>query len=386
MPRILIVHASVGSGHQRAAAALADAFTRKQAGEVRVEDTLDYGNRAFCRAYTQSYLELSAHAPAIWRLFYEGTNVRDPKWVELTNRLRSLVERPGGTHLARLVTRFAPDAIVCTHFLPVELLLRLKRRGRLPQPIYCVVTDVVAHCFWATPAIDGYFVASALTREQLIALGVAPAIIHVSGIPVDPAITEPKTMAAMRLRHGFPIDQPLISLFGGGLDVDRVRMMVAGLLAHDMPGTLTVIAGRNAALAAALADLTNGPMPRLRVLDFITYVDDLVAASDLVITKPGGLIVSEVLARGTPLLLIDPIPGQEEWNADYVVSANAGIQLRMVELVPRAVQSLLAHPERLAMLRQCAQGIGRPRAALDIAEAILRDLRGGLVGGAGTHA
>jgi processive 1,2-diacylglycerol beta-glucosyltransferase len=376
MPRILILHASVGSGHQRAATALADAFGRKQAGEVRVEDTLDYGNRAFRRAYIQSYLELSTHAPAIWRLFYEGTNLRDPQSGALANRLRGLAERPGGTHLARLVTRFAPDAIVCTHFLPVELLLRLKRRGRLPQPIYCVVTDVVAHCFWATPEIDGYFVASDLTRDQLVALGVAPAIIHVSGIPVDPAIAEPKTVAAMRLRHAYPIDQPLISLFGGGLDVERVYLMVAGLLARRIPGTLTVVAGRNAALAAALAELANSATPRLRVLDFITYVDDLVAASDLVITKPGGLIVSEVLARGAPLLLIDPIPGQEEWNADYVVSASAGIQLRMVELVPLAVQLLLAHPERLALLRLCAQGIGRPRAALDIAEAILCDLRG----------
>lgn len=379
MPRILILHASVGSGHQRAATALANAFTRKQAGEVRVEDTLDYGNRAFRRAYAQSYLDLSVHAPALWRLFYEGTNVRDPKLVELTNRLRSLVERPGGTHLTRLVARFAPDVIVCTHFLPVELLLHLKRRGRLPQPIYCVVTDVVAHCFWATPAIDGYFVASELTREQLIAMGVAPTIINVSGIPVDPAIAEPKTIEGIRLQHAFPLDQPLISLFGGGLDVERVRMMVAGLLVREIPGTLTVVAGRNADLAAALADLTDGPMLRLRVLDFITYVDDIVAASDLVITKPGGLIVSEVLARGTPLLLIDPIPGQEEWNADYVVSANAGIQLRMVELVPLAVQSLLTHPERLALLRQSAQGIGRPRAALDIVEAILRDMNGGML-------
>src|SRR5690242_2912047 len=136
MPRILILHASVGNGHQRAAAALADAFARKPDVEVRVEDTLAYGNPAFRRAYAQSYLELSAHAPAIWRMFYEGTNVHDPTWVALTNRLRSLAERPGGTRLARLVACFAPAAIVCTHFLPVELLLRMKRRGRLPPPIY----------------------------------------------------------------------------------------------------------------------------------------------------------------------------------------------------------------------------------------------------------
>jgi processive 1,2-diacylglycerol beta-glucosyltransferase len=380
MPRILILHASVGSGHQRAAAALAEAFAHKQAGDVRVEDTLAYGSRVFRRAYTQAYRDLSERAPALWRLFYEGTNLSDPQWVEITNRIRSLVERPGGIRLRQLVTRYAPDAIVCTHFLPVELLLRLKRRGRLPQPIYCVVTDVVAHGFWATPAIDGYFVASTLTRDQLITRGVAPAIIHVSGIPVDLVIAEPKPVEAMRLRHGFPVDQPLISLFGGGLDVERVRLLVAGMLARTLPGTLAVVAGRNAALTEALANLTHGPTLRLRSLGLISYVDDLVAASDLVITKAGGLIVSEVLARGRPLLLIDPIPGQEEWNADYVVSAGAGIQLRIVELVPLAVEWLLAHPERLALLRRSAEAIGRPRAALDIAEAILRDLRGGLVG------
>jgi processive 1,2-diacylglycerol beta-glucosyltransferase len=375
MPRILILHASVGTGHQRAALALAAAFARKEAVEVRVEDSLDYGGRVFQRAYTQTYLELTERAPALWRLFYQGTNSTDPEWVLIANRLRSLVEGMGVTHLARLVRRFAPAAIVCTHFLPADLLLRLKRRGRLPQPIYCVVTDFAAHAFWAIPGIDGYFVASDLTRDQLIARGAAPAIIRVSGIPVDPAIAEPKPLAAMRARHGFPIDAPLISLFGGGLDATRVRRMVEGLLAGDCAGTLAVISGRNAALLDALADLPDSAAMRLCRIGYIEHVDDQVAASDLVITKPGGLIVSEVLARGVPLLLIDPIPGQEEWNADYVVSSGAGIQLRMIDLAPRAVQRLLACPERLATLRAGARAIGRPRAALDIAEAVLQDVQ-----------
>ena len=378
MPRILIVYASVATGHQRAALALAAAFAHKQGSEVRVEDALAYGGRVFQRAYTQSYLDLSERAPALWRLFYEGTNITDPDWVAIANRLRSLVEGMGVTHLERLVRRFAPSAIVCTHFLPVDLLLRLKRRGQLPQPIYCIVTDFAAHAFWAISGIDGYFVASDLTRNQLTVRGVAPTIIHLSGIPVDPAIAEPKSPALMRARHGFPLDVPLISLFGGGLDVARVRRMVAGLLASDSAGMLAVVAGRNVALLDALADLGDGTAMRLCRLGFIDYVDDLAAASDLMITKPGGMIVSEVLARGTPLLLIDPIPGQEEWNADYVVSSGAGIQLRTVELVPQAIQQLLTCPARLALLRACAQAAGRPHAALDIAEAILQDVYAGI--------
>jgi processive 1,2-diacylglycerol beta-glucosyltransferase len=380
MPRLLILHASVGTGHQRAAEALAEAFARKQAGEVRVADALDYGSELFRRAYSRSYIDMSEGSPLLWRWFYEGTDTSAPEWIELTNRLRSLVERLGITRLERLVRTFAPEAIVCTHFLPVELLLRLKRQGRLPQPLYCIVTDFFAHAFWVTPGIDGYFVGSEMTRDLLAARGVTPSIIRVSGIPIDPAIAEQKGLVEMRARHGFAVDEPLVALFGGGLNVQRVRSIAEGMLASDMYGTLAIVAGRNESLIDALDGLADAPSMRLRVLGFIDYVDDLVAASDLVISKAGGLIVSEVLARGTPMLLIDPIPGQEEWNADYVVSAGAGVQLRMAESVPNTVRQLLAHRDRLAVLRAAAQEAGRPRAALDIAEQVLYELQVGVHG------
>jgi processive 1,2-diacylglycerol beta-glucosyltransferase len=378
MPRLLILHASVGTGHQRAAEALAEAFVRKQDGEVRVADALDYGNELFRRAYSRSYIDMSERSPLLWRLFYETTDASEPEWIELTNRLRSLVERLAITRLERLVSKFSPEAIICTHFLPVELLLRLKQQGRLPQPLYCVVTDFFAHAFWVTPGIDGYFVGSDMTRDLLAARGVASSIIHVSGIPIDPAIAEPKDLAEVRARHHFAPDAPLITLFASGLNVQRVRAIAQGILASDVCGTLALVAGRNEALADALDDFSEGPTMRLQVLGFIDYVDDLVAASDIVISKAGGLIVSETLARGTPMLLIDPIPGQEEWNADYVVSAGAGVQLRMAESIPGALQQLLTHRDRLATLRASAQEAGRPRAALDIAEQVLHDLQAGI--------
>jgi processive 1,2-diacylglycerol beta-glucosyltransferase len=321
---------------------------------------------------------MSERTPLLWRLFYETTDASQPELIELTNRLRGQVERLGVTRLERLVKKFAPAAIVCTHFLPVELLLRLKRQGRLPQPIYCVVTDFFPHSFWVMAGIDGYFVASEMTRDLMIARGISPAIVQVSGIPINPAIADPKEMLQIRTQHGFPTDVPLLTLFGGGLNTQRVRSMIEGILANDTPGMLAVVAGRNEALTNALDALEDGPAMRLRVLGFINYVDDLVAASDVVISKAGGLIVSETLGRGTPMLVIDPIPGQEEWNADYVVTAGAGIQLRMAETVSYAVRELLTNHERLASLRAGAQEAGRPRAALTIAEYILRDLHIGV--------
>jgi Monogalactosyldiacylglycerol synthase (EC 2.4.1.46) len=150
--------------------------------------------------------------------------------------------------------------------------------------------------------------------------------------------------------------------------------MVSGLMQSPLKATLIVVAGRNTTLVESLSDFISTPNIELRVLGFIDYVDDLITASDLVITKAGGLIVSEVMARGTPMIIVDPILGQEEWNADYVVSTGSGIQLRMCDSAPRAVLTLLNHPTMLAEMRRCAQAAAHPRAALDIAEKVIADL------------
>lgn len=178
----------------------------------------------------------------------------------------------------------------------------------------------------------------------------------------------------MRERHDLPLDTPVIALFGGGLQPRRVRLMVAGLLESPFAGTLAVVAGRNHALGTALADLEDGPAMRLRSLGQIDFVDDLIAASDLVITKAGGLIASEVMARGTPMVIVDPIPGQEEWNADAIAAYGAGIQLRLPEMVAPTVQFLLSAPEHLAFMRSQARKYGRPTAALAVVESILARL------------
>jgi processive 1,2-diacylglycerol beta-glucosyltransferase len=372
MPRVLLLHASVGTGHKRAAEALATAFARRQPGEIRVEDVLDHTSTLFRIAYARSYLELTDRAPLVWGYFYTQTNA-DPDLAEITNNLRKLVEGIGTNGLKEVLRNFQPDIIICTHFLPMELLLKLRRQARLTQPIYCVITDHAAHTFWTYTELDGYFVADKQTRTQLIDRGVPAANIHVTGIPIDPSFAEPKEYAAARARLNLPGAGPVITLFGGGVSNERVRIIAQGLLASGIAGSLIVVAGRNTTLVEALADLQSSPTMSLQILGYITYVDDLVAASDLVVTKAGGLIVSEVLARGVPLVVIDPIPGQEEWNADYVVATGAGVQLRMAESVPATVVRLLEQPALLQSMRESAAQSGHPRAALEIAEHVIAD-------------
>jgi processive 1,2-diacylglycerol beta-glucosyltransferase len=378
MPRILILHAEVGTGHTTAANALADAFRRNQQNEVRVEDTLNYGSRLFRESLTQSYLRVSSRAPLLWKMLYRSSDYSDPDTLTALKSLQSRIERLPVRRLERFVTDYAPDAIVCTHMLPIAVLQRLKRGAALRPPVYCVITDYMVHSMWINEVVDGYFLASDLTRDAMIARGVPASALHVTGIPVRLDIAEPKARDDARARHDLPTDRPIIALFGGGVEVQRVRLVVSRLLESTMPGLLVVVAGRSESLVRALGDLHNGPSMHLRVLGRIDYVDDLVAASDLVITKSGGLIVSEVLARGAPMLVIDPIPGQEEWNADYVAGTGAGIQLRQPESVPPAALALLSQPERLAMMREQAVRVGRPRAAFDIAQRVLAELRSGV--------
>ncbi len=195
-----------------------------------------------------------------------------------------------------------------------------------------------------------------------------------TGIPVHPALTCDKPRAALRQQWLNQSDQPLIVLFGGGLDSGRVRTIIKGLLATDMTATLVVVAGRNQRLLSEIADLHGRPGLDLQKLGMITAVDDLIVAADLIITKAGGLIVSEVLARGRPMVIIDPIPGQEECNTDYLVGIGAAVTIRLPQHVPFAVRQLLIDAERLETMSNAARAVSRPRAALDIAEHILNDI------------
>ena len=371
MARILILHASVGSGHKRAGEALRTAFQRRQPGQVELVDVLAHANPLFRRAYARSYVQMTDKLPALWSYVYEQT---DREIFRYTNDIRALADAIGAWGLRRVLRDYQPHVIVCTHFLPVEVLAARKARALLPQPLYCVLTDYAAHLFWAYQNVDGYFVATDETRAQLVQRGVSPEIIRVTGIPVDPVVTLPKQREATRAEHNLPLDRPIITLFGGGLDSSRVRIIIEGLLQSAITGIVIVVAGRNEGLHADLANLQGTGRLELRMLGFIDYVDDLIVASDVVITKAGGLTVTEILGRATPMIIIDPIPGQEESNADYLAAVGAGISIRLPEHVAYAVTRLLDDAPRLRQIRETAARAARPRAALDIAEAILGDI------------
>lgn len=375
MSRILILYASLGGGHLSAARALGAAFESYPSNTVQIEDALAYVNPLLKRGLTETYRQLSENAPNLYRLYYENTAADTPERRAFENRLLGLLERPFLSDLETLIGEVQPDAVITVQQIPGRLIEQLETRTGHLVPHYVVITDIDPHTTWLAASADGFFVASDLTATLMQQRGVAPDLIHVTGIPIRLEISQPKPRAAMRERHALPADQPVLTLMGGGILPERVHSIVEHLLTIQASGALVVVAGRNDELRAALADLDSTATVELRTLGHIDYLDDLVAASDLVVGKAGGLTVSEVLGRGVPMVIVDPLPGQEEWNADAVVASGGGIQMRLPEMVPMAVARLLANPERLAAMRAWAEHAARPRAALTVARTVLDDLQ-----------
>lgn len=374
--KILILHASFGSGHISAAEALGEAFTHFNTAEVRIEDTFALANSVVGSVVSEGYRQLAEKAPRLYGWLFDGMDSDDADESVKGNLWVGQLGQPFLGGLEQLINEMAPDAVICTMQWPAMAVGHLKKEGRVTQPVFVVVTDFIAHGSWFNYGVDAYFLPGEITRFEFLSRGVPEDLFYVTGIPIRLEITRPKSQEEMRIHHGLPLSGPIITLFGGGIDSKRVKTVISLLLRSLIPATLVVVAGRNETLLAEIADLTDGPQMKLIKLEQVDFVDDLVAASDLVITKGGGLIVSEVLARGTPMLIFEPLPGQEEWNADVVSGYGAGIQLRMPEMAALTALRLLTQPERLLVMRERAKEIGRPKAALDIAERILAYLEG----------
>lgn len=373
--QVLVLHASLGTGHTSAANALGEAYRRFPDVAVSVADILDYTNDLTRGALQTFYLQVSEKAPSLYKMLYEGTESDDPDEPFGSDKMLSIVGPPFFSDLQKLIIKATPAIIISTHALAVQVVNHLIKRNEFSGLHFVVITDFVAHRTWMAQGVDAYFVPSDLTRETLSLRGVPREKMFVTGIPVNLEIAEPKDPQSMRTKHFMPDDVPIITLFGGGIVAERVKRMVTRLVESSNRFELIVVAGRNEDLDQALVDVTGGENVRLQKLGKIDYVDDLVAASDLIITKAGGLIVSEVLARSTPMIIIDPIPGQEEWNADFVAGAGAAIQLRMPEMVPAAVDFLLKQNSRLSDMGAQARLVGHPQASLDIVEHTLDELQ-----------
>jgi processive 1,2-diacylglycerol beta-glucosyltransferase len=365
--RILILSASVGAGHIRAAEAV-EAALRLTGAAVTVEncDVLTLMAPAFRKVYRDGYFEMVKRAPRVLGWLYDATD--KPFHVD---RLQLRIERAGATPVLRKIRKFDPDVAICTHFLPATLLDRERRKGRFRARIITVVTDFEVHGMWLAAPSDHYFVATAEARAHLESLGIAAGAITVSGIPTHPVFGEAKERRAMRRKHGWREDLPAVLVSAGGFGAGNAGRMVESLIAAEVPAQIIAVCGRSAALKTSLEKIAArqkaGALPVVKVVGFTSEMDELMAAADLMIGKPGGLTTSESLIKGLGWVVVNPIPGQEEKNAIYLLEQGAGVWSDNLHTLAFKVRAVLEEPGRLAAMRKNALRLGRPNAGAEIA-------------------
>jgi processive 1,2-diacylglycerol beta-glucosyltransferase len=193
----------------------------------------------------------------------------------------------------------------------------------------------------------------------------------VTGIPIHPAFSEPKPREECLARLELVGDRPVVLQLAGGFGVGPVEDLVRGLLAVEKPLEIVVVAGRNEELRQQLEQIEIGDRHRVKIMGFTTQMDELLAAADLVVSKPGGLTTSEALARGAAIAVVNPIPGQESRNSDFLLENGAAVKINNVATLPYKLTQLLGDPARLASLKANARRLGRPQAAFEVARAAL---------------
>lgn len=367
--RILILSASVGAGHVKAAEAV-EAAIRRDSPTCVVEhrDVLSLMPGAFRRVYRDGYLDLVSKAPHLLGWLYDRTDKPFHRDV-----IRLKIEQAGAQQLLDHIRAFAPDTVICTHFLPSALLERERRKRRFQGRIVTVVTDFEVHGMWLAAPSDHYFVATEEARAHLTALQVEPARITVSGIPTHPVFSETKSRAAMRKKHGLDAHLPAILLSAGGFGAGNAARIVEALVDAGVSAQIVAICGKSAPLKTAMEKVAARAKgkTKLHVVGFTTEMDEWMSAADLVLGKPGGLTTSESLVKGLAWIVVNPIPGQEERNAIYLLESGAGIWCSNLYTLGHKVAAILTDPERLQQMKQQAKSLGRPDAAAIVARKCL---------------
>lgn len=368
--KVAILSVSAGAGHVRAAEAL-EAAARRWYPEVETVhlDLMDLVPKLFKKSYADSYVKVVQNLPAFWGYLYARTDRQEAD--SAMNRLRAAVERLNTRKFRRTMRELAPDHVICTHFLPAQVLSEQIAKSAFDRPVWVQVTDFDVHAMWVHERMTGYFAADGEVAWRLAQRGIPRETVRVTGIPVMPVFGEPHSREARAAELGLDPGRMTLLMMSGGAGVTAIEILAERLLRMEGDFQIVALAGRNERLLADLRALAARHPGRLFPMGFTRTIERVMACSDIAITKSGGLTTSECLAMGLPMIVVSPIPGQEERNANYLLENGAALIAADASALAYRVSRLIAEPECLEALRANARRLGKPEAARRVLETVL---------------
>jgi len=369
LSKLMVLSASYGEGHQQAAYAVRDALAvLSPQTDVQIIDYMRSVHPVLDSVAKYCYLKSVRFAPALYGWFYKGTSQIPPSSL-IQRQLNSL----GISDLAEKLAEYQPDVVLSTFPTPAGVVSYLKQQGRTGIPLATVITDHAIHSQWIHPSTNMYFVGSNHVRNGLIARGMEPDTIRVTGIPVRPAFLQTFDKATLQRKYGLRPDIPTVLMMGGAYGVMAdINQICEELFQYPYSVQVIVVTGRNERMKAQLDTLLPTATNPVWVHGFVKEIYELMAVADLMLTKAGGLTISEALALQVPMLLYRPIPGQEVQNTKFLVRSGVAVLARSRKQVSEQLLDLLVtHPEKRDLMRSRALRIRKLEAAEEIASGLL---------------
>ncbi|MGI6588349.1 MAG: MGDG synthase family glycosyltransferase [Peptococcia bacterium] len=352
--KILIFSVSIGAGHDSVARAIAERLLVEAPGsEVKIVDTFRYINSMLNKVVVGSYMETLRFTPKVWGYLYEQAEQGD-KLIEISHLFAKILS----PKLVQLIDEFNPHVIMTTHAFPTGMLGEMKCRGQVETLLASSVTDFHIHPIWISKGIDLYFIHSPDLAEPLIREGISAEKIKPVGIPIRMQFGEQRDSFEVKRKYCLSGD-PVVLVMGGGLGLGRIEAITKELLSEEKFGVV-VVAGKNKRLYDTLRKLNN---PRLRVFGYVKNMARVIAACDLIVSKPGGVTSAEVLAVGKPLVIYSSLPGQEDRNTAYLLNKGAAIKVKKLDKLVAELWALWQNPLCLRQMQERAENLGSPHAS-----------------------
>ncbi|MBF0547163.1 MAG: glycosyltransferase [Candidatus Riflebacteria bacterium] len=370
MKNISIFSVSAGVGHIRAAQAIESAAKKTEKSlQVKHLDLMTLVPDLFRKLYAGSYIKMVENHPNIWGYIYRKADREKPD--SLLNKIRKAVQKLNLAKFEEEIEKSSPDVIICTHFLPAEILSAMVEKNGLKCPVYVAVTDFDVHAMWVHPFMTAYLTASEEVAFRLADRGVKPDQIHVTGIPINPVFSGTFSKEECAKEIGIYPDRFTILMMSGGAGLEGLESLVKRLAQMEKKFQIIALAGKNEDLLKRFTELSKSFPDRIKPMGFTNTIEKLMAASDIAVTKPGGLTTSECLAMGLPMILVSPIPGQEERNADYLLENGAAMKATDPAGLEFKINKVMNNPELIQNMHRRAIEISRPNAAMDILKIVL---------------
>ncbi len=362
--RVLVCTADVGCGHGRAAAAVTLALRERYPEiETDIVDTLTMAPRWFTTGYRDIYLRACKHLPRLSGWAYHRSDV------EKTSRCEGLpirIESRAMQAFCNSESVRAADVIVCTHFLCARVLSDMRRRGLISARLTIVVTDQHPHAIWRVPFADLFCVASDPAAAEMSHFGFDPSRTLVTGIPIDARFDTPVHKVTARRKHHIPDHARVVLISGGGLGLGGIEDAFEGVLASKQAYPI-IVCGKNKTLFDRLIARHGAEFSRGKIIGHTARIHELMAASDILVGKPGGLTSSEAAVMELPMVLLQPLPGQEEHNAAALCKAGMAVFEHDAFEAGRTASAIVGDACLLSRMRRFAQLFGRRGSAQAVA-------------------